>query len=52
MILTSATDTFMLQAISLHATDTSLQIMVNTLYIPAKNLLHSTEKTHEELFGG
>ena len=51
MIQTSATDTFMLQATSLHATDTYLQIMVHTPYIDSsKNLLYSAEKTHEGLF--
>ena len=51
MIQTSATDACMLQITSLHATDTSLHIMVDTFYIVAKNLLHSAEKTHEELVG-
>ena len=46
MIQTSATDACMLQVTSLHATDTSLHIMVDTFYIAAKKLLHSAEKKH------
>ena len=44
MIQTSATDALLLQATSLHATDTSLQIMVHTLYIAAKNFYIQLKK--------